>query len=63
MNFEKFKTEIKRLIYEEESIVEGEDWTTENIKCVELFEDDFKMMYEQNMTPSEALEEYKQRQD
>lgn len=62
-NFEDFKTEIKKIIYYEQPIIDGEDWTTENIKCVELFEDDFKYMFNKGMTPLEAYEEYKQRQD
>ena len=64
MEFEEFKTECKKIIYEaDEHLNDGEEITTENIKCVELFEDDFLRHYNRGLTPLQAIEEYKASQD
>ena len=58
MTFEEFKTECKRLIYEANDHTEdGEGICTENIKCVELFQDNYKDYYDDGITPKQANEE------
>ena len=64
LSFEEFKIKCKRIIYVADEKLEcGEEICTENIKCVELFEDDFEMYYKQGLTPLEAIEEYRNSYD
>ena len=56
MTFDEFKIKCKEVIYNQETIVDGEDLTPENIQCVENFEDWFERYYDKGLTPVEAVE-------
>lgn len=60
LSFEDWKIEVKRIIYQlDEKLEDGEEMCTENIKCVDLFENDFLLYYEQGMTPEKAYDEFR----